>query len=53
MELMMESFLMEDNKNTIAMPFILEASAVVSAPADYIRILDTGGKKKGFVVPIY
>ena len=41
---MMDAFLMDDTKNTIAMPFILDIDAVPSAPLDFIRILDTGGE---------
>ena len=32
----------------IALPYFLESSAVVSAPLEYVRILETGGKQCAF-----
>ncbi len=40
---MMVAFSKADTKNTIALPQMLESSAVMSAPVDFIRILETGG----------
>ena len=39
----MEACLHSDIKNMIAFPIILESTAVISAPPDFVRILETGG----------
>ena len=43
MATMMQAFSEVDTSNTIALPQMLESSAVMSAPVDFIRILETGG----------
>ena len=40
---MMAAYTMADTKNTIALPLMMESSALFRAPEDFIRSLETPG----------